>query len=88
MPIVFFIVSTCFHNFSYENYNEEGSICISGTFDGSNYNLSDGGIITEIAIVDSALHTDTETFFCLVEVPEIIKTDNTSLKYSLVISLL
>lgn len=64
------------------------SICITGVFEGSNYNLSDGGLITEIAIVDTESHNDAETFFAFIQVPEIIKTDNITLKYSVIISLL
>lgn len=68
--------------------NAEKSINITGTFEGSNYNLSEGGLISEIGIVDSKTHVDSETFFAFIKVPEIIKTDNITLKYSVVISLL
>lgn len=68
--------------------NAEKSISISGTFDGSNYNLSDGGLVTEIGIVDSVKHDSSQTFFAFIQVPQIEKTDNITLKYTVIISLL
>ena len=58
--------------------NIEKSINITGTFEGSNYNLSDGGSlpISEIGIVDTEKNTDSQTFFAFIQVPEIKKTDN------------
>lgn len=65
------------------------SISISGTFEGSNYNLSDGGLVTEIGIVDSeSSNASSETFFAFIQVPQIEKTDNITLKYTVIISLL
>ena len=66
----------------------EKGINITGVFEGSNYNLSEGGTITEIGIVDTQKQSSTETFFAFIQVPEIIKDDNITLKYSVIISLL
>ena len=63
------------------------SITLTGIFDDTNYNPSSGGIIKEIAIVNSFQQTSEETFFVIAEVPEITKTDNISLKYSIIITI-
>ena len=65
---------------------ENGQITISGTFAGNNFNPSSGGNITEIGILDSQ---DTNgTFFAVIQVPTITKTNNISLKYTVIVSLL
>ena len=65
---------------------ENQQITISGTFAGSNFNPSEGGKITEIALLDSK--DSNGTFFATIQVPEITKTNNISLKYSVIVSLL
>ncbi len=63
------------------------SITLTGIFDDTNYSVADGGVIKEIAIVNSFQQTSEETFFVIAEVPEITKTDNISLKYSIIITI-
>jgi hypothetical protein len=63
-------------------------ISLSGVFAGNNYNPSDGGRITEIALKnDSRVGTPNDTF-AIIEVPPIEKNSNISLKYTVVIRLL
>lgn len=59
---------------------------ISGTFAGNNFNPSDGGEIKEIALLDS--QDSNGTFFAIIQVPNITKTNNISLKYTVIVSLL
>ncbi len=63
------------------------SITLTGIFDDTNYSVADGGIIKEIAIVNSFQQTSEETLFVIAEVPEITKTDNISLKYSIIVTI-
>ena len=67
--------------------DDKQSITLSAIFEDVNFNPSDGKAIHEIAIVDNSEPSD-DTFFAFAEVPEIIKTDNISLKYTIIISIL
>ena len=63
-------------------------IVISGIFKEENYSVAgDGGVISEIGLCNSATTSNEETFFLYSEVPEIAKTDNISLKYTIIISI-
>lgn len=64
------------------------SITLTGTFDDSNYNPSSGGLVSEIGIVNNLEKTSNDVFFAYAEIPEIVKSDNISLKYTIVISVL
>ena len=66
---------------------DEKQITISGVFEENNYNPSDGGLISEIGLCNSAINTNDQIFFLYSEVPEIYKTDNISLKYTIIISI-
>lgn len=63
------------------------SVTIHGVFEGNNYNPSDGGDVKEIAITDSS-EINSGSIFAVIEVPNIVKNNNISLKYSVVITLL
>lgn len=65
----------------------EKAIKISAIFDETNLNPSDGTLIKEIGIVNSSEHANEEKFFAYCEVPDIEKTDNISLKYSVIIEI-
>lgn len=67
--------------------DDKQSITLSAIFEDVNFNPSAGKAIHEIAIVDNSEPSD-DTFFAFAEVPEIIKTDNISLKYTIIISIL
>lgn len=71
----------------YEDTNDSSSITLSGIFEDSNFNPSNGRLIKEIGIVDSATKKSDETFFAFAEVPEIYKNSNISLKYTVIITL-
>lgn len=65
------------------------SITLSATFTDSNYNPSNGGNVGEIAIVNNATaNEELDTFFAFADIPDILKSDNISLKYTIVISIL
>lgn len=64
------------------------SITLSGIFEDSNFNPSNGRLIKEIGIVDSSTNKSEQTFFAYAEVPEIYKNSNISLKYTIIITLL
>jgi hypothetical protein len=68
---------------------EEGdqSIIISATFDENIANPSEGVEIREIGIVDHEYYDPNEKFFAYAEVPPISKTNNISLKYTIIISI-
>lgn len=69
-----------------ESLNDK-SISISATFDETNYNVSDGELITEIGLVNSSEYASEEIFFAYCEVPNIQKTDSISLKYTVIIEI-
>lgn len=64
------------------------SITLSGIFEDSNFNPSNGRLIKEIGIVDSSSNRSQQTFFAFAEVPEIYKNSNISLKYTVIITLI
>lgn len=68
---------------------DEKQIEISGVFNEANYAVSgDGGLITEIGLCNSSITgSNDEVFFLYSEVPQIYKTDNISLKYTIIISI-
>lgn len=70
-----------------EDTVQNQSIILSGIFEDSNFNPSNGRLIKEIGIVDSSVHKDDETFFAFAEVPEIYKNSSISLKYTVIITL-
>lgn len=70
-----------------EDNQSEQSITLSGIFEDSNLNPSNGRLVKEIGIVDSSTDKSGQTFFAYAEVPEIYKTSNISLKYTIIISL-
>lgn len=63
------------------------SITLSGIFEDSNFNPSNGRLIREIGIVNSSTSNGDEVFFAFAEVPEIYKNSNISLKYTVIITL-
>lgn len=64
------------------------SITISAIFDENVANPSEGVEIKEIGIVDHQYPAgEEETFFAFAEVPPIKKTNNISLKYTIIISI-
>lgn len=63
-------------------------IKISATFDETNYTPTDNsGLIKEIALCNSKEKTDNTVFFMYSEVPEIYKTGDISLQYTVIISI-
>lgn len=67
--------------------NENKSISVSAIFDETNFNVSEGELITEIGLVNSAEYASDQIFFCYCEVPNIKKDDTISLKYTIVIEI-
>lgn len=63
------------------------NISISATFDETNFNTSDGELITEIGLVNSSEYASEEIFFAYCEVPNIKKTNSISLKYTVIIEI-
>lgn len=63
------------------------SINITGTFSEENYAPAQGGTIREIGLCNSSTNTDDEIFFLYSEVPEIKKTGDISLEYTIVLSI-
>lgn len=67
---------------------EDKSIVISGTFEETNYAPTTDGVIKEIGLCNSDVqNSSNETFFMYAEVPEIKKTGDISLQYTIVISI-
>lgn len=66
---------------------DDKSIVISAIFDETNLNSSQGETITEIGLVNSIDYSDQEVFFAYCAVPNIVKDDNISLKYTVVIEI-
>ena len=60
--------------------NTDQSVVISATFDSTNFSPSEGIAIQEIA-------NDSDIWFAFLKVPEIKKTSNISLKYTIVVSI-
>ena len=74
-----------------EDVDEEAqSITLSAVFDDTNVNSSAGVTINEIGIVDQPEDTGSsnQIFFAFAEIPQILKSDNISLKYTIVVSML
>ena len=75
-----------------EPTDDEQKIVLSGTFDDENFtpsnDSSDSGTISEIAIVNSYQNSNNEKYFAFAQVPEIVKNDNITLKYTIVIEIL
>lgn len=63
------------------------SITISAVFDENVANPSEGVEIREIGIVDHQYRDQNDQFFAFAEVPPIKKTNNISLKYTIIISI-
>lgn len=71
-----------------EELYDQKQIIISGTFDETNYAPDNGGRIKEIGLCNSERKNEQdETFFMYSEVPEIDKTGDISLKYTIIISI-
>lgn len=67
---------------------EDKTITISGTFEETNYAPTDGsGKIKEIGLCNSDISSSEEIFFMYAEVPDIIKTGDISLQYTIIISI-
>ena len=66
---------------------DDKNIVVSATFNETNLNSSQGELIKEIGIVNSSEPTSAETFFAYCEVPNIVKDDSISLKYSVIIEI-
>lgn len=72
-----------------QSSNDSQSITLTAIFEDSNYNPSQGGYVSEIGIVNNPEpNAQQDTFFAYAEIPEILKSDNISLKYTIVISVL
>ena len=72
-----------------ESVPDSQSITLTAVFDDNNYNPSGGGLVSEIGIVNNPnKNSQQDTFFAFAEIPEILKSDNISLKYTIVISVL
>ena len=68
--------------------SEQKEIIISGTFNESNYAPTDGNEkITEIGLCNTESVSSSQIFFMYSEVPEINKTGDISLKYTIIISI-
>ena len=65
------------------------SIALSATFDSTNFNPSDndGKQISEIGIVNQDVESDSQKWFAFLKVPQITKTSNVSLKYTIIIGI-
>lgn len=68
---------------------EDKTITISGIFEETNYAPSNGtGTIKEIGLCNfDSTGQGNETFFMYAEVPEVVKTEDISLQYTIVISI-
>ena len=65
------------------------SITLTAIFEDDNYNPSQGGYVSEIGIVNNPQrNAQQDVFFAYAEIPKILKSDNISLKYTIVISVL
>lgn len=67
--------------------NTDQSVVISATFDSTNFSPSEGIAIQEIGIVNQDIANDSDIWFAFLKVPEIKKTSNISLKYTIVVSI-
>ena len=67
----------------------EHAIAVSATFDKTNYNPSAESIVKEIGIVNQSINDGVvkDTFFAFAKVPEIDKSNNVSLKYTIILEL-
>lgn len=63
------------------------SLVMSATFDSTNFNPSEGVEIKEIGIVTQDVANNDDIWFAFLKVPEIRKTSNISLKYTIVVSI-
>lgn len=66
----------------------ENAIAVSATFNSDNYNPSAESIIKEIGIVNQSENGGTDdVFFAFAKVPEIDKSHNVSLKYTIILEI-
>lgn len=66
----------------------ENAIAVSATFDKQNYNPSEPSTISEIGIVNQSVADNTlDQFFAYAKVPEIDKSNNVSLKYTIILEI-
>jgi hypothetical protein len=66
----------------------EHAIAVSATFDSTNYNPSAESVIKEIGIVNQSDNSSTDDiFFAFAKVPEIDKSHNVSLKYTIILEI-
>jgi len=63
------------------------SLCVQATFNTSNLDSSEPVTISEIAIVNQDIQSDYDKWFAFMRVPEIEKSSNVSLKYTIIISI-
>ena len=66
---------------------ENKQITISGIFQEENYAPATGGVIKEIGLCNADTATNSPIFFLYSEVPEITKTGDISLEYTIIISI-
>jgi hypothetical protein len=62
-------------------------IKLTATFNESNYAPVNGGTIKEIAIINNKDKSSNDVIFGIAEVPEIIKKDNISISYDILIEI-
>lgn len=67
---------------------QTATVTVSAIFEDDNYTPSQGGEVSEIALVDSYEKSSNNTFLAFAEIPPILKTSNISLKYTIVFSIL
>ncbi|MBR3208633.1 MAG: hypothetical protein IKF82_00035 [Bacilli bacterium] len=66
----------------------DSSLSVSAIFDDTNYQPAEGGIVSEIGIVNQyEKNSSTDQWFAFLKVPDIKKDGNISLKYTIVISI-
>lgn len=86
-----FIEATNYHRVQLysEDTNDETdqSLAVTATFESDNLSSSEPITISEIAIVNQDIQTDNEEWFAFMQVPEIEKSSNVSLKYTIIISI-
>ena len=65
----------------------ENAIAVSATFEKQNYNPSAESKITEIGIVNQSISDNSDVFFAFAKVPEIDKSNNENLKYTIILEI-
>lgn len=60
-------------------------ISLTGTFSSGNFQPTNGEVINEIAIIDSSGKSNDSTIFAILSIPEIKKTDELSIKFTILV---